>query len=140
MAMGGSRDAVRAAHGVRVRGVAHLYHVHILNPAASDVFADPMFTHFVGVRVVTSSAPPVQILERKAPPTFPIVVEIRARNFYVAHWVEDSVDQLLLGRMPVVQVRGQSDWRGLRLGGLRLGRADGACLRGRGWPVCGLLQ
>jgi hypothetical protein len=48
--------------------------------------------------------PSLQILERKAPPTFPIVVEIRARNFYVAHWVEDSVDQLLLGRIPVVQV------------------------------------
>lgn len=50
-------------------------------------------------------APARQILERKAPPTFPIVVELRARSFYVAHWAEDSVDALLLGRMPSVQVR-----------------------------------
>lgn len=28
---------------------------------------------------------PLQVLERKAPPTFPIVVEIRDRSFYVAH-------------------------------------------------------
>ncbi len=32
-----------------------------------------------------------QILERKAPPTFPIVVEIRDRALYVAHWVEVRV-------------------------------------------------
>lgn len=44
------------------------------------------------------------VLERKAPPTFPVVVEMRARGLYVAHWAQDSVDCLLLGRQPTVQV------------------------------------
>ncbi len=44
------------------------------------------------------------ILERKAPPTFPVVIEMRGRGLYVAHWAQDSVDALLLGRQPMVQV------------------------------------
>ena len=45
------------------------------------------------------------ILERKAPPTFPLVIEMRERACWVTHWVEDSVDCLLHGKDPVVQVR-----------------------------------
>ena len=45
------------------------------------------------------------VLERKAPPTFPLVIEMRERAYWVAHWVEDSVDCLLAGKVPVVQVR-----------------------------------
>lgn len=44
------------------------------------------------------------ILERKAPPTFPLVIEMRERACWVTHWVEDSVDCLLHGKDPVVQV------------------------------------
>jgi len=45
------------------------------------------------------------ILERKAPPTFPLVIEMRERACWVTHWVEDSVDCLLHGKDPIVQVR-----------------------------------
>lgn len=45
------------------------------------------------------------VLERKAPPTFPLVIEMRERQTWVAHWVEDSVDALLTGKVPAVQLR-----------------------------------
>ena len=44
------------------------------------------------------------VLERKAPATFPVVIEMRERAFWVTHWTEDSVDSLLQGKDPVVQV------------------------------------
>jgi hypothetical protein len=44
------------------------------------------------------------VLERKAPPTFPLVIEMRERAYWVTHWVEDSVDCLLHAKVPVVQV------------------------------------
>lgn len=40
-----------------------------------------------------------------APPTFPLVIEMRERANWVTHWVEDSVDCLLHGKVPIVQVR-----------------------------------
>ena len=48
--------------------------------------------------------PAPQILERKGPPTFPLIVEMRERTFYVTHWTEDSVDALLTNRLANVQV------------------------------------
>ncbi|KAK9835856.1 hypothetical protein WJX74_009516 [Apatococcus lobatus] len=45
------------------------------------------------------------ILERRAPPTFPVLIEMRERTDWVTHWTQDSVDCLLQHRMPVVQVR-----------------------------------
>jgi hypothetical protein len=44
------------------------------------------------------------VLERKAPPTFPLVIEMRERAHWVTHWTEDSVDCLLHGKVPIVQV------------------------------------
>ena len=49
------------------------------------------------------------VLERKAPPTFPLLIEMRERAFWVTHWVEDSVDCLLHGKAPVVQVYNLND-------------------------------
>lgn len=45
------------------------------------------------------------MLERKAPPTFPLVIEMRERAAWVAHWTEDSVDALLHDADPTVQLR-----------------------------------
>ena len=45
------------------------------------------------------------VLERKAPPTFPLVIEMRERAYWVTHWVEDSVDCLLHAKVPIVQVK-----------------------------------
>jgi hypothetical protein len=44
------------------------------------------------------------VLERKGPPTFPIVVEMRDRTAWVAHDTSDSVDTLLKTKIPKVQV------------------------------------
>ena len=45
------------------------------------------------------------ILERKSPATFPLVIEMRERAYWVTHWTEPSVDALLHGKVPIVQVR-----------------------------------
>ncbi|RWW01992.1 hypothetical protein BHE74_00048882, partial [Ensete ventricosum] len=43
------------------------------------------------------------ILERKAPPTFPFLIEMRERNYWVTHRTERSVDMLLIGKKPLVE-------------------------------------
>eukprot|EP00798_Chlamydomonas_sp_ICE-L_P015818 gene15818-21937_t len=95
-----------AERGVMLIGTAHgrLLENLMKNPTLCDLVG--------GVESVTLGDDEARmrgtqktVLERKGPPTFPIVVEIRDRSFYVAHWAQDSVDALLQGRMPVVQVR-----------------------------------
>ncbi|KAI3859075.1 hypothetical protein MKX03_015065 [Papaver bracteatum] len=44
------------------------------------------------------------ILERKGPPTFPFLIEMRERNYWVTHRTERSVDMLLHGKKPLVEV------------------------------------
>ena len=51
------------------------------------------------------------ILERQAPPTFPVLIEMRERTDWVTHWTQDSVDCLLQHRMPMVQVGARSTMR-----------------------------
>ena len=79
------------------------------------------------------------VLERRAPPTFPLVIEMRERVFWVTHWVEDSVDCLLTGKVPIVQVGSRlgpwlldTDW-----GHSCTASANAAALRAR--PGCGLV-
>lgn len=50
------------------------------------------------------------VLERKGPPTFPIVVEMRDRSAWVAHDTSESVDTLLKSKIPKVQVRSCTFW------------------------------
>lgn len=45
------------------------------------------------------------VLERKGPPTFPLVVEMRERNNWVVHQTDRSVDALLHGKRPTVEVK-----------------------------------
>ena len=45
------------------------------------------------------------VLERKGPPTFPIVIEMRSRSVWVIHKTDNSVDSLLLDKVPTVMVR-----------------------------------
>ncbi|XP_043722380.1 uncharacterized protein ycf45 isoform X1 [Telopea speciosissima] len=49
------------------------------------------------------------ILERKAPPTFPFLIEMRERHYWVTHRTEKSVDMLLHGKRPLVEVRKRDD-------------------------------
>lgn len=45
------------------------------------------------------------IFERKATSTFSFVIEMRQRHHWVIHRTERSVDQILLGKNPLVEVR-----------------------------------
>ncbi|KAJ9128608.1 hypothetical protein P3X46_034703 [Hevea brasiliensis] len=45
------------------------------------------------------------ILERKGPPTFCFLIEMRERHYWVTHRTEKSVDMLLRGENPLVEVR-----------------------------------
>lgn len=47
------------------------------------------------------------VLERRGPATFPVVVEMRNRSLWVAHETDKSVDEVLKGKMPFVQVGGK---------------------------------
>jgi hypothetical protein len=66
---------------------------------------DPCLFALAGDEEARARGTQKSILERKAPPTFPLVIEMRERACWVTHWVEDSVDCLLHGKDPVVQVR-----------------------------------
>ncbi|XP_031490743.1 uncharacterized protein ycf45 isoform X4 [Nymphaea colorata] len=45
------------------------------------------------------------VLERKAPPTFPFLIEMRERDYWVVHRTDRSVDALLRGGRPLVEVK-----------------------------------
>jgi hypothetical protein len=51
-------------------------------------------------------------MERQAPATFPILIEMHERNFWIAHNVEESVDEVLAGGRPVVQARRRDERTG----------------------------
>ena len=95
-----------AERGVQLVGTAHgqLLENLMKNPTLSDLVG--------GIQSVTlgddearARGTQKSVLERRAPPTFPLVIEMRDRALWVTHWVEDSVDCLLHGKVPVVQVR-----------------------------------
>lgn len=76
----------------------------IKNPTLSDLVGG-ICSVTLGDEEARSRGTQKSVLERKAPPTFPLVIEMRERAMWVAHWVEDSVDCLLNGKIPIVQVR-----------------------------------
>ncbi|KAI4351902.1 hypothetical protein L6164_006203 [Bauhinia variegata] len=45
------------------------------------------------------------ILERKSPPTFDFLIEMRDRHYWLTHQTDKSVDMLLRGKNPQVEVR-----------------------------------
>ncbi|KAK4413474.1 putative protein ycf45 [Sesamum alatum] len=45
------------------------------------------------------------ILERRSAPIFPFLIEMRERHYWVAHRTDKSVDELLQGKKPLVEVR-----------------------------------
>jgi stage III sporulation protein SpoIIIAA len=91
-----------AERGVQLIGTAHGTTLEnlILNPTLSDLVG--------GVHTVTLSDEearrqrrPKTITERKAPPTFDVVVELIGRDEVLVHRsTADAVDQILLGRTP----------------------------------------
>ena len=102
-----------AERGVQLVGTAHgqLLENLMKNPTLSDLVG--------GIQSVTlgddearARGTQKSVLERKAPPTFPLVIEMRERAFWVTHWVEDSVDCLLHSKVPIVQVRRREPGKG----------------------------
>ena len=95
-----------AERGVILIGTAHGQYLEnlIKNPTLSDLVG--------GVQTVTLGDDEARfrgtqksVMERKALATFPIVIEMRERSHWVAHLVEQSVDALLVGKRPIVQMR-----------------------------------
>lgn len=95
-----------AERGVQLIGTAHgqLLENLIKNPTLSDLVGG-ICSVTLGDEEARSRGTQKSVLERKAPPTFPLVIEMRERAHWVTHWVEDSVDCLLSGKVPIVQVR-----------------------------------
>jgi stage III sporulation protein SpoIIIAA len=96
-----------AERGVQLVGTAHGNRLENLlkNPTLSDLIG--------GIQAVTLGdeearrrASQKTVLERKAPPTFEIAVEMHERHRWVVHdSVAEMVDTLLRGRQPTTQVR-----------------------------------
>jgi hypothetical protein len=95
-----------AERGVQLVGTAHGQTLAnlMMNPTLSDLVGG-IASVTLGDEEARARGTQKSVLERKAPPTFPLVIEMRERAHWVAHWTEDSVDALLAGRAPGVQVR-----------------------------------
>ncbi|EIE25295.1 hypothetical protein COCSUDRAFT_13766, partial [Coccomyxa subellipsoidea C-169] len=94
-----------AERGVQLIATAHgqLLENLLKNPTLSDLVGG-IQSVTLGDEEARARGTQKSVLERKAPPTFPLVIEMRERAYWVTHWVEDSVDCLLHGKVPVVQV------------------------------------
>lgn len=100
-----------AERGVQLVGTAHGNRIEnlIKNPTLADLVG--------GIQSVTLGDDEARrrgtqktVLERKAPPTFAIAVEMLERYRWVIHeQVADTVDTLLRGRQPNPQVRSMSE-------------------------------
>ncbi|MCW6035875.1 AAA family ATPase [Spirulina subsalsa FACHB-351] len=100
-----------AERGVQLVGTAHGNQIEnlIKNPTLADLIG--------GIQAVTLGDDEARrrgsqktVLERKAPPTFEIAVEMQERQRWVVHPnVSDTVDLLLRGQEPSPQIRTQSD-------------------------------
>ena len=100
-----------AERGVQLVGTAHGNRIENLmkNPTLADLIG--------GIQAVTLGDDEARrrgsqktVLERKAPPTFEIAVEMLERQRWVIHErVSDSIDSLLRGREPNQQTRSISD-------------------------------
>jgi stage III sporulation protein SpoIIIAA len=100
-----------AERGVQLVGTAHGNRIEnlIKNPTLSDLVG--------GIQAVTLGDEEARrrgsqktVLERKAPPTFAIAVEMLERQKWVVHEnVAQTVDDLLRGREPILQTRTVSD-------------------------------
>ncbi len=100
-----------AERGVQLVGTAHGNRIDnlIKNPTLSDLIG--------GIQSVTLGDDEARrrgsqksVLERKAPPTFDVAVEMLERHRWVVHQqVTDTVDTLLRGRQPNPQVRTVSE-------------------------------
>ncbi len=96
-----------AERGVQLIGTAHGNTLEnlILNPTLSDLVGG-IQTVTLGDEEAKRRGTQKSILERKAPPTFQIVVEIQDRDRVIIHPnVANAVDAILSGQFPEAEVR-----------------------------------
>lgn len=95
-----------AERGVTLVGTAHgqMLENIIKNPTLCDLVGG-IQTVTLGDDEARARGTQKSVLERKGPSTFPLLVEMRERNFWIAHQTDRSVDALLLGRRPQIEVR-----------------------------------
>jgi stage III sporulation protein SpoIIIAA len=96
-----------AERGVQLIGTAHGRTMEnlLMNPTLSDLVG--------GIEAVTLSDEEARrrgtqktVLERRSPPTFDVLIEIKERDYLVVHLdVADSVDTLVRGFEPQVEIR-----------------------------------
>ncbi|MCX7795271.1 MAG: AAA family ATPase [bacterium] len=101
-----------AERGVQLIGTAHGINLEniLLNPTLSDLVG--------GIQAVTLSDEEAKkrgtqktVLERKAPPTFDIVIEIRDRDtLAIHHDVAQVIDYMLRGYSPKPEIRSRRDY------------------------------
>jgi stage III sporulation protein SpoIIIAA len=100
-----------AERGVQLVGTAHGNQLEnlIKNPTLSDLVGG-IQSVTLGDEEARRRGSQKSVLERKAPPTFEIAVEMQERQQWVVHEnVADTVDQLLRQRQPALQVRTVND-------------------------------
>ncbi|KAK7268965.1 hypothetical protein RIF29_21677 [Crotalaria pallida] len=92
--------------GIMLIGTAHGQQLENImkNPTLSDLIG--------GIETVTLGDAEARarncqktILERKAPPTFDFLIEMREMHYWLTHQTDKSVDMLLRGKYPQVEVR-----------------------------------
>ncbi|XP_024516827.1 uncharacterized protein ycf45 [Selaginella moellendorffii] len=88
---------VATAHGQTLENI-------IKNPTLSDLVGG-IQTVTLGDDEARARGTQKTVLERKAPPTFSILIEMRERSHWIAHQSDKSVDNLLQGKQPVVEMR-----------------------------------
>ncbi|XP_044984948.1 uncharacterized protein ycf45 isoform X6 [Hordeum vulgare subsp. vulgare] len=107
----GTESEAQACRSIAERGVMLIGTAHgerlaniIKNPVLSDLVGG-VETVTLGDEEARARRTQKSILERKAPPTFPFLIEMRERHYWVTHRTERSVDMLLHGKKPLVEVR-----------------------------------
>ena len=96
-----------AERGVQLVGTAHGNRLENLvkNPTLSDLIGG-IQSVTLGDEEARRRGSQKSVLERKAPPTFDIAVEMLERQRWVVHeYVAETIDSLLRGRLPNPQVR-----------------------------------
>ncbi|MCD4673429.1 MAG: AAA family ATPase [Anaerolineaceae bacterium] len=96
-----------AERGVQLIGTAHGRSLEnlLINPTLSDLIG--------GIEAVTLSDEEARrrgtqktVLERRAPPTFDVLIEIKERDYFVVHLdVTEAVDALVRGYSPQIEAR-----------------------------------
>ncbi|KAD2805826.1 hypothetical protein E3N88_39203 [Mikania micrantha] len=106
-----TRDEVNACKSIAERGVMLIGSAHgdrleniIKNPVLSQL-AGGVETVTLGDQEARKRNSRKSISQRSGPPTFPFMIEMRDRHYWVVHKSERSVDALLREEKPRVEVR-----------------------------------